>query len=440
MENDGLLIQQTQGYLPGRETSREIQEARQEGLNGDSLEITVSSDQTDPLVAINRSVLTSLSTVSTNYKKRILDQLDQLKLLSDAEKEESNANARQVYNIYSTFLNEPRLESVDSILSSVNVNSAPETSLSFEQVKTELTEFLNLLSGTFRVNPEVYLKDFPGVLDSFFYDQIKPNLKTVSNESLAPSLPLVSANNQPRKSQNSLVAAVTIAVTALLAGITGASVNNEGADKNQRPLASSLTTEDIPRVLHQPEPSVKLSLNEESNTFQDLEKYFSQNPNEDSQWSAVYNLIKMSGIQEYLGNKPISIVDFEKSVPDKFPLGGVQYDLKRYLEEIQKENVYPPCAHVKSCDRIMFNEPVVDYARNNPSSIETASLVDVFGGPQNGRALVLDECQRNLIFPQFEKKPLTTNDYRNIRRITVPQRMAGNLPLRQISSPSKKEN
>ncbi|TWW08853.1 hypothetical protein E3A20_20160, partial [Planctomyces bekefii] len=192
------------------------------------------------------------------------------------------------------------------------VNKELETPLSQEQISDEIRHFLNESSSLFRVNPEVYLKDFPGVLDSFFYNQIKTNLQIVQNESLAQSLSLVTAAEKPSKTKRSWFTSVAVAGGMLLAGITGASVNNEGADKNQRPLASSLTTEDISRVLHQPESSVKLSLNDESNTFQDLEKYFSQNPNEDSQWSAVYNLIKMSGIQEDLGNKPISIVDFKE--------------------------------------------------------------------------------------------------------------------------------
>jgi hypothetical protein len=397
----------------------------------------VPQDSDDDLPEIGEANIDQLTDTPSNRKQILLDRLNHVK--SMIENPETGENAKVVFAVVDVFLNNPNLSSWVEILKAVNKEL--ETPLIQEQISDEIKHFLDESSSLFRVNPEVYLQDFPEVLNSFFYKEIKPNLLIVRNESLAQSLPLVSAAEKPSKLKKPWFTSVTLAGGMLLAAITGASVNNEGADKNQRPLAASLTTEDISRALHQPESSVKLSLNEESNTFQDLEKYFSQNPNEDSQWSAVYNLIKMSGIQEDLGNKPISIVDFkEGSVSDKFLLGGVQFDLPEYLARIREENVFPPCAFVKSPNYVYINEPVAIFAQNNPSLIGTASLPLVFKSPKNGKGMLLDEIIRDNIFSEFEFNEFTAIDYRKLREIQSGTRMAGNPPLRQISNQSKKEN
>jgi hypothetical protein len=223
-----------------------------------------------------------------------------------------------------------------------------------------------------------------------------------------------------------------------VAGFLGA--NSLTSDSGQPSgMMAAISDEPIytPKALHTSEP---IKLNSEFNTFQDLEKYFQQNPSDRSEWSAVYNLIKMAGIQEDLGNKPISIVDFkEGSVPDEFLLGGVQFDLLKYLARIREENVFPPCAFVKSPKKIYFNKPVVLYAQNNPGSISDASLVDVFKSPKNGKGKLLDEFNRNVLIDEFQYKPLTAKAYRELRENPTRKSIAGNQPILQISTQSTKK-
>jgi len=303
--------------------------------------------------------------------------------------------------------------------------------------ENQLDEVLNLINTLASKIEGLSSHDLRGLFQEEKFREIQLSLN-VNTEVISPSKPTQFQTKKiPNLSQ--IGSQVVLAVVAFL-GTLGLTKLGYEDNSNEGMTNIRVTTVELPnKDIHKP---VSIELNSTSNTFSQLEKYFQQNPSDRSEWSAVYKLIKMSGIQQDLGNKPISILDFNQdSVSDKFLLGGIEFDLKEYLAEIRKNNVYPPCAFVESSKgNIYFNTPFVSYAKNNPASISKATLVDVFGSSINGESMLIKELSRNGLFVvPFQLTPLTLEAYTKLRKQQQGgTRMAGNTTSIKISSSSGK--
>ena len=247
----------------------------------------------------------------------------------------------------------------------------------FTEVNIRAFDNLSVLAKEHGVT-EDELHDF--FREQTFYKDIKHLLRV---DQPKPTLLEPTAINP--KSKKSLIEPLVASflVTIGVGGGTHAIVNSGNSGPSG--MSHEVVVEPI-RQIHQSSSTKTLSLNDKSNTFEELQQYFAQNPDENSNWSVIFKMIKNDNLAQVFKGRSISIIDFDNyEGPAKFRSYGKDVTLKQYFDDISSASkpgrpVFPPAAWVMDIEgNISFNNNLLLNVPPNWESLPNLSLEELLG-------------------------------------------------------------